>query len=146
MPKAGGRPLHALPLGLGLWAGEQGMGGRCTLGRAHHSCGRCWVWEHSSSRPLLVIYDMVQIWVKMLLPLARSHHKTATGKEPAGRRNSSEDVKRLQRAEESNFPSRLHFGIRSMRGIVRSMHHGDKLTLVSKKNHFSFGQSEPRES
>lgn len=87
----------------------------------------------------------VQIWVKMLLPLARSHHKTATGKEPAGRRDSSEDVKRLQRAEESNFPSRLHFGIRSMRGIVRSMHHGDKLTLVSKKNHFSFGQSEPRE-
>lgn len=131
--QVGGCYMHSL----WDWARGQGAGqGRKMFpGKSvevHHSRGRCWVWEHSSSRPLLVISLWVQIWVKMLLLLARGHHKTATGKVPA-EGIPPKMLKDYSWAKESNFPSRPHFGIKSMRGIVRSMHHGDKLTLVSKK-------------
>lgn len=114
---------------------EQGRGGRCSLGRAWRSTtpvagagsGSIQTAGHYWSFTL-----WVQIWVKMLLLLARGHHKTATGEVPA-EGIPLKMLKDYSWVKESNFPSRLHFGIRSMRGIVRSMHHGDKLTLVSKK-------------
>lgn len=134
VPKAGGRLLHVLPVGLGLWAGSRAWEEDVPWGEPGGQSVLCRSWgrERSSSRPLLVIYtlgsDLGQNVVTFgQKPSPNSHW------ERASRRNSSEDVKRLHLAKESNFLSGLHFGTRSMRGIVRSMHHGDKLTLVSKK-------------
>lgn len=82
------------------WAWGQGAGrGRKMFPgeslQVHHSCGRCWVWERSSSSPLLVIYtlgsDLGQNVVTFdQKPPENSHW------ERARQRNSSEDVKRLK--------------------------------------------------
>lgn len=137
-PKAGRRPLQASyvwPLGLGLWAGS-----------------RAWEevvpWGEPGTPSLLgQVLGLgapfkQQAITGHLHPGFRSGSKCcyfwpeAIAKQPwerASPRNFSEDVKRLRLEKESKFPSRLHFGISSMRGIIRSMHHCDKLTLVSKK-------------
>lgn len=80
-----GGPYTHVASGTGLGGREQGVGGRCSLGRACRSTtpvagagsGSVQAAGHYWSFTL-----WVQIWVKTLLLLTRSHQKTATGKEP----------------------------------------------------------------
>lgn len=109
--------------GLGAGHGRKMFPGESL--EVNQSRGRSWVQERSSSRPLLVIYTLGSDLGQNVVTFGQKPSQNSHW-ERASRRNSSEDVKRLQLAKESKFLSGLHFGIRSMRGIIRSMHHCDK--------------------
>lgn len=128
MPKAGVKCVAFRSCGQGAGPGRKMFPGESL--EVHHSCGRCWLQEHSSSRPLLVIYTLGSDLGQNVVTFGRKPSQNSHW-ERASQRDSPEDVNRLQLVKESKFPSRLHFGIGSMRGIVRSMHHCDKLTFES---------------
>lgn len=95
------------------WACGQGAGqGRKMFPgesmEVHHSCGRCWVWEHSNSRPLLVIYTLGSDLGQNVVTFGqRPSQNSYWGS--ASRRDSSEDVKRLQLGEGIKLPEQTTF-------------------------------------